>query len=73
MTRAEANNSQTKAQLDRWRAEDPAFAYWAQGYGVIRHSDLTQARIHGMEIHLLSAKFRVTACLSTIFSTLWIG
>ncbi len=52
MARAEANSSQAQAQLARWRSEDPAFAHWAQGYGVIRHSDLTQARIHGMEIYL---------------------
>jgi len=58
MARAEANSSQAKEKLARWRAEDPAFAHWAQGYGVIRHSDLTQARIHGMEIHLAERKIQ---------------
>lgn len=44
----------TEAQTDRQlaeraaelRAADPQFARWAEGYGVIRHSDETQVRIH---------------------------
>jgi len=58
MARAEANSSQAKEKLPRWRAENPAFARWAEGYGVIRHSDLTQARIHGMEIYLAERKIQ---------------
>jgi hypothetical protein len=44
MARAEANSSQAKEKLARWRAENPAFAHLAEGYGVIRHSDLSPAR-----------------------------
>jgi hypothetical protein len=58
MARAEANSSQAKEKLARWRPEDPAFAHWAESYGVIRHSDLTQARIHGTEIHLAERKIQ---------------
>ncbi len=35
-----------------YRAGDPDFAKWAAGYGVIRHSDLTQARVYKMAQHL---------------------
>jgi phosphoketolase len=31
-----------------YRARYPAFAEWAAGYGVIRHDDLTQVRVHEM-------------------------
>jgi hypothetical protein len=37
MARAEANSSQAKEKLPRWRAENPAFARWAEGYGVTWH------------------------------------
>jgi len=30
------------------RAGDAAFARWAAGYGVIRHTDETQVRVHEM-------------------------
>jgi len=30
------------------RAQDPAFAGWAAGYGRIRHAPLTQVRVHAM-------------------------
>lgn len=35
-------------QAARSRQDDPAFARWAEGYGVIRHTDETQARIHDL-------------------------
>ena len=33
-------------QAARCRQDDPTFARWAEGYGVIRHSDETQVRVH---------------------------
>jgi hypothetical protein len=39
-----------------YRSENPDFARWAKGYGVIRHSDLTQARIHEMERLLVNKR-----------------
>jgi phosphoketolase len=57
-----------------WRATDPAFAHWAAGYGLVRHDDLVQWRIHGVverlgaaagdgvpAYELLAAADRVTA------------
>lgn len=35
-----------------YRKQNQAFANWAAGYGVIRHSDETQVRIHEMAEHL---------------------
>src|SRR3990172_2950388 len=36
----------------RHRGEDPEFARWARGYGVIRHSARTQARVSSMARYL---------------------
>ncbi|MDR0181967.1 xylulose 5-phosphate 3-epimerase [Lysobacter arvi] len=36
-----------RQKADALRA-DPTFARWAAGYGVIRHDDLTQLRVHAM-------------------------
>jgi phosphoketolase len=36
------------AKAARLRADDPAFAEWAQGYGVIAHTATTQVRVHEM-------------------------
>jgi phosphoketolase len=44
-----------KSQAARHRTEDPAFAAWAAGYGVIRHDDLTQVRVHGMVASLVAS------------------
>ncbi len=38
-----------------YRRNDPAFAHWAAGYGVIRHSPLTQVRVQAMA-SLLAAR-----------------
>ena len=45
MARAEANSSQAKEKAAQTRAENLDFARWAEGYGVIRHTDATQLRI----------------------------
>lgn len=45
-------------QAARIRAEDAQFAQWAQGYGAIRHSDLTQVRIHQLEQRLAAQGWR---------------
>ena len=37
-----------------YRAQDPAFARWAAGYGVISHDPLTQTRIHALVRALVS-------------------
>jgi phosphoketolase len=41
-------------QAARYRAEYESFARWAEGYGVIRHSALTQVRIHQLEQRLMA-------------------
>lgn len=33
----------------QYRETEPEFARWAKGYGIIRHSDFTQVRIHELE------------------------
>jgi phosphoketolase len=35
-----------------YRRQNPNFAQWAAGYGVIKHSDLTQVRVYKMADHL---------------------
>ncbi|MBI4525406.1 MAG: xylulose 5-phosphate 3-epimerase [Deltaproteobacteria bacterium] len=52
MAHARESISQAKQKAAQWRAENPDFARWAKGYGVIQHSDLTQARIRDMETRL---------------------
>ncbi len=42
-------------RAELYRRNDPAFARWAAGYGVIRHSALTQVRVRAMA-DLLSAR-----------------
>jgi len=39
-------------RAELYRRSNPLFARWAAGYGVIKHSDLTQTRIHKMAHHL---------------------
>ncbi len=41
------------AQAAACRAADESFARWADGYGVIQHSALTQVRIHQLEQRLV--------------------
>ncbi len=36
------------AQARHYRASDPDFAHWAQGYGLIRHSEATQLQVHAL-------------------------
>jgi hypothetical protein len=52
MATVDQNDSQAKQTAARRRAEDGAFARWAEGYGVIRHSDVTQAKILELESRL---------------------
>jgi phosphoketolase len=52
MSSPQHNVSQARQAAARRRAEDPAFARWAKGYGVIRHTDVTQARIGDLENRL---------------------
>jgi len=54
MARAPEDSSNAKEKIARLRIEDPAFAHWAAGYGVIRHSSVTQARIVELESRLAS-------------------
>ncbi|MGH2359539.1 MAG: xylulose 5-phosphate 3-epimerase, partial [bacterium] len=42
------NDQQISELAATCRQQDPQFARWAQGYGVIRHRDLTQVRIRKM-------------------------
>ncbi len=42
----ETQASAIAAQAAQHRAEQEDFAHWAEGYGAIRHSALTQVRIH---------------------------
>jgi len=44
-----------EALAARYRSEDPVFAEWAAGYGVIQHDDLTQTRMHDMIAALVAA------------------
>lgn len=37
-----------RSQAKTFRQRNPSFAAWAKGYGVIRHDDLTQVRVHQM-------------------------
>jgi len=42
-----------RARAEAFRANNEAFAKWAAGYGVIRHDDLTQVRVHDMVMMLV--------------------
>jgi len=46
------DDRQLAQQAAQYRHDDPQFACWAQGYGVIRHTDETQARIHDLATRL---------------------
>ncbi len=46
------DNHQLAQQAAQYRHDDSQFACWAQGYGVIRHTDETQARIHDLATRL---------------------
>ena len=43
---------QTTDLAKRYREEGADFARWAEGYGVLRHTDETQVRIHELAIRL---------------------
>ena len=47
-----ARELSTRERAAQCRQQDEAFARWAQGYGVIRHTDLTQVQVHDMLIRL---------------------
>lgn len=40
------NERHLSERAAQYRKHDPEFAAWAEGYGVIRHSDETQVRLH---------------------------
>lgn len=46
------DDRQLAEQAAQHRNDDPLFARWAEGYGVIRHSDTTQVRIHELAASL---------------------
>lgn len=46
------DDRQLAQQAAQYRHDDSQFACWAQGYGVIRHTDETQARIHDLATRL---------------------
>lgn len=48
------DDQQLARQAAEYRNDNPQFARWAQGYGVIRHSDETQVRIHDLATRLAS-------------------
>lgn len=47
----ERHRAATEAQA--WRRDDPLFAQWARGYGVIQHDDETQLRVRRLVTDLL--------------------
>ena len=60
-TNSEAHDEELAAShASLYRQSDPAFAHWAQGYGVIRHAVRTQVRVHEMA-ELLVTQGRATA------------
>lgn len=56
--RREAKGLPTRERAAQCREQDEAFARWAQGYGVIRHTDLTQVRVHDMLSRLAAQRQR---------------
>ena len=57
-THSELHPEEQRRVRDRahdYRAQDPAFAEWAFGYGVIEHDDLTQLRVRQMVADLVAA------------------
>jgi phosphoketolase len=47
--------TQLMAQAAHYRRRDPQCALWAAGYGVIRHTALTQVRIRNLAVRLAAA------------------
>lgn len=41
-------HTERRQQAAHFREEDPAFAEWARGYGVVAHSDATQVRVRAL-------------------------
>jgi phosphoketolase len=67
--------------VEQYRKEDPVFAHWAKGFGVIHHSDITQLQIYNLATRLLQqgsvderdAAFRTLAAADRIASAaLWL-
>ncbi|MGH8491514.1 MAG: hypothetical protein ACRERR_00170 [Moraxellaceae bacterium] len=71
--------SAAAAQARHYREADPAFAHWAEGYGLIRHTVATQLQVHALGkslcaqslqtdtaevFHLLAAADRVASMAS---------
>lgn len=54
----EVYSGNVAARASQYRAESESFARWAQGYGAIRHSPLTQVRIHELEQSLAEKNLR---------------
>ena len=52
-----------------FRESDPHFAQWAQGFGPITHTDLTQLRIHDLASVLVASGKAPDA--ETVYRTLW--
>ena len=46
MTEPKKGAGGPRAEAAQLRQSDPAFARWAEGFGAIKHTDLTQVRIH---------------------------
>jgi len=42
-----------KARAANYRKNNADFASWAKGYGVIKHDDLTQVRVHDLIVYLV--------------------
>jgi len=42
-----------RARAATYRTNNPVFTRWAVGYGVIKHDDLTQVRVHDLLVYLV--------------------
>lgn len=47
-----AQSHRVRERAALYRKQDPSFAQWAAGYGVISHNDLTQVRVYEMADYL---------------------
>jgi phosphoketolase len=48
----DTSHRQFAQQAAQYRHDDPQFARWAEGYGVIPHTDETQVRVHDLALFL---------------------
>ncbi|MDZ4797730.1 MAG: hypothetical protein SGI92_06180 [Bryobacteraceae bacterium] len=51
-TNNDTSDRQVAQQAAQYRHDDPQFARWAEGYGVIQHTGETQVRVHGLALFL---------------------